>query len=262
METSDHDLLAPPAGPDDQPRRTGALSIAARSRLNGRSAVNDQPATKQATEPDALEGDPSAQTSATARTGRPRDPALDRAILEATRTRLARDGYSNMTIGDIASDAGVSRPTIYRRWATKLELTVDALVYGFETLTQLRPLPDLSQLPAREAFTETVRWIDPGAINPNAMEFIGNFMGEASRTPQLLRLLSQHGIEPRLAALEQVLHHLQQRGDVRNDLDIHTIATLCLGAYCAQFLRNGENERLADTVVATLWPTMTPSPTR
>ncbi|HEY1972075.1 MAG TPA: TetR/AcrR family transcriptional regulator [Pseudonocardia sp.] len=224
--------------------------------------MNDRSVGEPAVEAEAIEGDSLAETSGAARSGRPRDPALDRAILEATRNRLARDGYSNMTIGDIAADAGVSRPTIYRRWATKLELTVDALAYGFEALTQARPLPDLSQLPAREAFTEAVRWIDPRAINPDAMVFIGNFMGEASRTPELLRLLSQHSIEPRLAALEQVLGDLQQRGAVRTDIDVRTVASLCIGAYWAEFLRDGENEPLAEAVVATLWPSMTRSPAR
>lgn len=222
--------------------------------------MNDRSVREQAFRAAAVEGDSLGVTSGTARTGRPRDPALDRAIIEATRNRLARDGYSNMTIGDIASDAGVSRPTIYRRWATKLELTVDALAYGFEALTHTRPLPDLSQLPAREAFTEAVRWIDPCAINPEAMVIIGNFMGEASRTPELLRLLSQHSIEPRLATVEQVLGDLQRRGDVRTDIDVRTIAGLCLGAYFAEFLRDGENGRLAEAVVATLWPIMTSSP--
>ena len=50
--------------------------------------------------------------------GRPRDAALDEAIILATRARLVRDGYSQMTIGDIAADAKVSRPTLYRRWTT------------------------------------------------------------------------------------------------------------------------------------------------
>ena len=57
--------------------------------------------------------------------GRPRDAALDEAIILATRERLVRDGYSRMTIGDIAADANVSRPTLYRRWATKFDLVVD-----------------------------------------------------------------------------------------------------------------------------------------
>ncbi|WP_256966769.1 TetR/AcrR family transcriptional regulator [Streptomyces caniscabiei] len=48
--------------------------------------------------------------------GRPRDPAIEEAIIRATRRRLATDGYSSMTIGDIVADAGVTRPTVYRRW--------------------------------------------------------------------------------------------------------------------------------------------------
>ncbi|MDT7669214.1 MAG: hypothetical protein QOC74_1997, partial [Pseudonocardiales bacterium] len=71
------------------------------------------------------------ETPAASRGGRPRDPALDEVIIRATRRRLVLDGYSAMTIADIATDAGVSRPTIYRRWAGKLELTIDALDYGF-----------------------------------------------------------------------------------------------------------------------------------
>src|ERR1700739_3825205 len=63
--------------------------------------------------------------------GRPRDSALDEAIILATRERLIKDGYSRMTIGDIAADANVTRPTLYRRWKDKLELVVDALDYGF-----------------------------------------------------------------------------------------------------------------------------------
>src|SRR5919109_4112883 len=77
--------------------------------------------------------------------GRPRDAALDEAIILATRARLVRDGYSRMTIGDIAADAKVSRPTLYRRWSTKFDLVVDALDYGFRKQRDMYTV-DLSQL--------------------------------------------------------------------------------------------------------------------
>src|SRR3954468_17445690 len=87
--------------------------------------------------------------------GRPRDPALDEAIILATRARLVRDRYSRMTLGDIAADAGVSRPTLYRRWSTKLELVADALDYGFRKQRDLFDI-DLSRLSPREALVEAV----------------------------------------------------------------------------------------------------------
>src|SRR3954465_3774333 len=82
--------------------------------------------------------------------GRPRDAAIDEAIILATRDRLVRDGYSQMTIGDIAADAKVSRPTLYRRWSTKFALVVDALDYGFRKEHGMHTL-DLSRMEPREA---------------------------------------------------------------------------------------------------------------
>ena len=87
--------------------------------------------------------------------GRPRNPALDEAIILATRARLVRDGYSRMTLGDIAADAGVSRPTLYRRWRSKFDLVADALDYGFRKQRDLYDI-DLSRLEPRDAVVEAV----------------------------------------------------------------------------------------------------------
>lgn len=199
--------------------------------------------------------DTSEATDAVPRGGRPRDPALDDAIIEATRRRLVIDGYSKMTIGDIATDAGVSRPTLYRRWPGKLELTIDALDYGFRAQRSTYPNLRLDELPPREAFTEAVRRVDPCYFNPDAMVLMGNFMGETIRTPELLAVLFEHAVEPRVQLVERVLADLQERGAVRAGIDTHTIATLCFGSYYAAFLR-AEHDRseLAEQVVAVLWP--------
>ncbi|MEV6410259.1 TetR/AcrR family transcriptional regulator [Kribbella sp. NPDC051718] len=184
---------------------------------------------------------------------RPRDAELDEAIIEATRNRLVRDGYAQMTIGDIASDAGVSRPTLYRRWATKFALVVDALDYGFRKQEDLYTL-DLSRLAPREAFAEAVRRLDPAYYNPDAMVLMADFAGEAIRTPELLEILRKHAVEPRLALLENLLGRLEERGAVRAGLDRHTIATLCFGSYFAAYYRGDPREQIPAAVVAALWP--------
>jgi AcrR family transcriptional regulator len=193
--------------------------------------------------------------------GRPRDAALDEAIIQAARARLVRDGYSRMTIGDIAADAKVSRPTIYRRWSTKFELVVDALDYGFRKQHDMYAL-DLSQMEARQALVEAVRRLDPAYFNPNAMVLMGNFAGEAIRTPELLGILRQHAVEPRVSLLESVLSQLQERGAVHDDLDKHTIATMCFGSYFAAFHRGDSNEEIPEAVVAVLWPAIAREPVR
>jgi AcrR family transcriptional regulator len=193
--------------------------------------------------------------------GRPRDAALDEAIILATRERLVRDGYSRMTIGDIAADAGVSRPTLYRRWSSKFDLVVDALDYGFRKQRDL-DLIDVGELVPRDALVEAVRRLDPAYFSPDAMVLMGNFAGEAIRTPKLLEILRKHAVEPRVSLVENVLSRLQERGAVSKDLDKHTIATLCFGSYFAAFYRGDSRKKLPETVVDVLWPAIARKPAR
>ncbi|MET7368560.1 TetR/AcrR family transcriptional regulator [Streptomyces sp. NPDC005566] len=78
------------------------------------------------------------------RSGRPRSAAADEAILEATRESLVDLGWSKLTMGDVATRAGVAKTTLYRRWAGKNELVVDAVAVLFDELE----LPDLGSLSA------------------------------------------------------------------------------------------------------------------
>ncbi|MET7936868.1 TetR/AcrR family transcriptional regulator [Streptomyces sp. NPDC005322] len=66
------------------------------------------------------------------RTGRPRSAEADRAILDATRAALVELGWAKLTLGDVASRAGVAKTTVYRRWAGKSELVVDAVAAVFD----------------------------------------------------------------------------------------------------------------------------------
>ena len=185
--------------------------------------------------------------------GRPRDAALDEAIILATRDRLVRDGYSRMTIGDIVADAKVTRPTLYRRWKNKFDLVVDALDYGFRKQRDMYAL-DLSQLEPRDALVEAVRRVDPAYYNPDAMVLMGNFAGEATRTPELLEIVRKHAVEPRVSLIEKVLADLQERHAVRADIDARTIATMCFGSYFAAFYRDEPRKEIPEQVVAVLWP--------
>ncbi|MBZ6086105.1 MULTISPECIES: TetR/AcrR family transcriptional regulator [Streptomyces] len=78
------------------------------------------------------------------RAGRPRSAAADTAILAATRAALVDLGWSKLTLGDVATRAGVAKTTLYRRWAGKNELVVDAVAELFDELE----LPDSGSLAA------------------------------------------------------------------------------------------------------------------
>ncbi|TDC92301.1 TetR/AcrR family transcriptional regulator [Actinomadura sp. 7K507] len=61
------------------------------------------------------------------RRGRPRDPAVDRAILRETLALLDSGGYERLRMADVGNRAGVGLGSLYRRWPTKYALVVDAL---------------------------------------------------------------------------------------------------------------------------------------
>ncbi|GGL02527.1 helix-turn-helix domain-containing protein [Nocardia jinanensis] len=74
------------------------------------------------------------------RLGPHRDPAVDRAVLEAARDLLVERGYAATSIDAIATRAGVSRPAIYRRWPSKAHLIAKAV---FPDVSTDEVAPDL-----------------------------------------------------------------------------------------------------------------------
>jgi AcrR family transcriptional regulator len=83
-----------------------------------------------------------------ARVGRPRDPRVDAAIRTATLELLVEDGYQATTIQAIARRAGVSAPSVYRRWSSKAQLIEEAVfpsgllapeATGGDVITRLQP---------------------------------------------------------------------------------------------------------------------------
>ncbi|WP_250281133.1 MULTISPECIES: TetR/AcrR family transcriptional regulator [unclassified Frankia] len=59
--------------------------------------------------------------------GRPRDEAREQAILHAALELLTEVGYERMSMVAVAARARASKATIYRRWAGKDELVVEAI---------------------------------------------------------------------------------------------------------------------------------------
>ena len=66
---------------------------------------------------------------------RPRvEGARESEVLDAALVLLARVGYDRMTMDAIAAEAKAGKATLYRRWATKSSLVVDAILRSKETL--------------------------------------------------------------------------------------------------------------------------------
>ena len=58
---------------------------------------------------------------------RRRGAELEEALLEAAWQELEERGYAGLTMENVATRAGTSRPVIARRWRSKAELTIATL---------------------------------------------------------------------------------------------------------------------------------------
>ncbi len=67
--------------------------------------------------------------------GRSQDKSRDDAIIEAALELLAEKGYNGLTMTDVATRAGVSKATLYRRWTAKADVVADAVA----TLSPMKP---------------------------------------------------------------------------------------------------------------------------
>jgi AcrR family transcriptional regulator len=116
------------------------------------------------------------------RQGSRRDPAIDAAVLAATRELLIDRGYSATTIDLIASTAGVSRPAVYRRWNSKARLVHEAV------------FPDLGPEPPKDDFAAEIARLCAGAVrmyrDAAVREAIPGLMVDLRTDRRLRRVLS------------------------------------------------------------------------
>ncbi|WP_406432119.1 TetR/AcrR family transcriptional regulator [Streptomyces sp. NBC_00631] len=189
--------------------------------------------------------------------GRPRDPSVEKAILRATVERFIADGYARMTIGDIAADAGVTRPTVYRRWANKHDLIVDALDFNFQEERERDPIGPLEDLLPADALGRALRYAVPYAPPGRGMTVIGHVLTETEHNAGLLELVRRHAIGPRMQPLIDTLRRLREEGALRPDMDVLVVADMMTGSIYSSYLRTGDRDPgLADRVVAALWPVL------
>lgn len=148
------------------------------------------------------------------RPGRPRDAAAAGAILAATLALLAEQGYSGLSMDAVASRAGVSKATIYRRWASKQEVVLAAA----EALSQAVPVPDTGSVRGDlEAIADGL----VAAFNvPDSARLVGSLLAEATRDPALASALRSGFLAVRRGAARAALARGVERREIHADTDL------------------------------------------
>jgi AcrR family transcriptional regulator len=154
-----------------------------------------------------------------AKLGRKRDHSRDPEILDAALEVLAETGYDGMTIDMVAARAKAGKATLYRRWASKGELVIDAVA----CMKQIDPdsIPDTGTLRG-----DLVAMIKPHALHDadRKMRVMGALTSMLARDPQLADAAYAAIVEPRASVNRMLLQRAIDRGEIAADTDIETIS--------------------------------------
>ncbi|WP_433269170.1 TetR/AcrR family transcriptional regulator [Micromonospora vinacea] len=159
--------------------------------------------------------------------GRPRSIRADEAIIEATLDLLAEGStIEALSIEAIATRAGVGKATIYRRWAGKDALLLDAL----------RRLKGVLAQPAGHSVRDDLVLL-VGAIgknvDPRAAKIMPCLVPAVNRSADQFQLY-QNIIGPRRQLMREVLRRGIDEGVLRADIDVEVTMALLTGPMLIQ----------------------------
>jgi len=145
--------------------------------------------------------------------GRPRDPQIHHAILEAAVHLVLVKGFRALSMDAIAAEAGVGRMSIYRRWPNKASVVMDAFVARVD--------PNTLFLPAA-TYLETIRL----QMRTMAKAFRGKdgaliraLLAEAQFDPELADALRERWTMPRRKMAIAFFEEGIRKGVLRKDVD-------------------------------------------
>jgi len=181
------------------------------------------------------------------RQGSRRDPAIDEAVLAATRTLLVERGYAATTIDLIAATAGVSRPAVYRRWRHKAQLVHEAI------------FPDLGPESPTDDFAAEITRLCTGAVrmyvDPAVREAIPGLMVDLRSAPQVRREISDRLEAAARSQLAAKVDDAAAAGVARDGIGADTLMDMIAGgawyAVCVRHVTNTDKaaKELTDLVL-------------
>ncbi len=170
------------------------------------------------------------QTAKIKPTGRPRKPEVEARILDVTMQLMCEEGFSRMSIDGIAVAAGVSKPTIYRRWSGKADIATAAL----ERLRLAEPSVEGKHgLDKVRALLFNFR---KSLLRPNGMALIGVVLTEERHNPELMKHFRERIVKPRREMVATALEEARAMGEIQKHADIDAMVTMLIGSFYGRYL--------------------------
>jgi AcrR family transcriptional regulator len=166
--------------------------------------------------------------------GRPRDPRIDGAVLDATADLLGETGYAALSVDAIARRAGTSKPAIYRRWPSKAHLVHEAVF----PLTDDTELPDTGSLYGD--MREMMRRTGTVLTTPAARAALPGLVGETAADPTLHAALLERFGHVLARGLTRWLDAAVARGEVRPEVTAADVVDAIAGITFLALITHGD----------------------
>jgi AcrR family transcriptional regulator len=156
----------------------------------------------------------------------------------------------------IADRAGVSKNTIYRRWASKELLVADAL----RELTAQAEVAREGEIYA--LLLEHIRDVARILSDPLMGRLLPGLLGELQRNPAFAEAYADRVVRPRRQAIIDLLDRATADGALRADARPDEIADLLIGPLILRHLFPGlprQPRRYADQLLETIWAGIAPT---
>lgn len=158
------------------------------------------------------------------RKGRPRDERIDVEITSAALDLLATEGFDRFTVEAVAARAAVAKTTVYRRFPTRNDLIVGALL----RLNDEIPPPPVAG-PVRDRLILVLQGIRRRTTESVRGRILMQVMSEGQRDPDLAALVHQRVLAPRRQVLRTIIADGIASGELRPDVEIETVVPALVG---------------------------------
>jgi AcrR family transcriptional regulator len=156
------------------------------------------------------------------------------AAIAATLAELAESGYSALSLEKVARRAGVHKTTLYRRWGTREELVLEAML---ERAGERIAVPDTGSL--RRDLLELARTAAANAASPEVAAMARAVAAESPRDSRLAEANSRFWAE-RLALDGVIVERAIERGEVAAGTEPARVIEALLGPIHLRLLLTGE----------------------
>jgi AcrR family transcriptional regulator len=186
--------------------------------------------------------------------GRPRSEQARLSILRSTLKLLGENGFSELTIEDVAAHASVGKATVYRWWPNKAALIADAFA---SSATRKLHFPDTGSV--RTDMSQQMRQLVK-IFRSRRGRIVSAILGAGQSDRDVIAAFRERFLKPRRQEAYETLRRAILRGELREDVDMDLLLDSLYGPIYMRFLIRHDKltpdfvDRLCELVLSAACP--------